>query len=104
MKHFFFIILLISSKALFSQTYTLLEVNSKWNASNTVNIDAIKGVNHLVVYLEDQPNSVKDKIKSVPVLILYKDNTAIKQWNADISFKLTVPKEEVIKIIQRLEK
>ena len=104
MKRFFFIILLISSKSLFCQTYTLLEINSKWNASNTVNIDAIKGVNHLVVYLEDQPKSVQDRIKSVPVLILYKDNAAIKQWNADISFKLTVPKEEVIKIIQRREK
>ena len=104
MKRFFFVILLLFSKTVFCQTYTLLEINSKWNAFNIVKIDSIKGVNHLKVYLEDQPNSVKDKIKSLPVLILYKDNTAVKQWDADISFKLTVSKEEVIGIIQRLDK
>jgi hypothetical protein len=104
MKRLLLTIMLLTTTTLFSQKYTLLEINSKCNANNKVKIEKIKGVEHLKVYLEDQPSSIKYKIKSVPVLILYKDERPIRQWTADITFKLSVSKKEVIKTIERLKK
>jgi hypothetical protein len=34
---------------------------------------------------------------------LYKDNNKIAQWDADISFKLIVTKEEILKVIKENE-
>ena len=39
MKRLLLTIMLLTTTTLFSQKYTLLEINSKWNANNKVKID-----------------------------------------------------------------
>lgn len=85
----------------FAQQYTLLEINSEWNLKNGAKIGKISNVKHVVALLEDQKESFRQKIKSVPFCILYKDNHAIAQWDGGISMKLTLTEEDILKAIEK---
>jgi hypothetical protein len=85
---------------LYSQEYVLVEINSEWNWINSAKIAKVKNVKIKKALLEDQPKVLQNKIKSVPIVILYKDNNKIAQWAADISFKLVVTEEQITKAIK----
>ena len=104
MKKIIVLLALIFSTSLFSQEYVLLEINSEWNWSNKAKIDKIRNIPHQIAYLENQTPKYRKKIRSVPLVILYKNGKPIMQWSADISFKLVIKKEEVLKAIAREEK
>ena len=103
MKNKLTLAMLLLTSVLYSQKYVLVEINSEWNLKNSAKIDKVKNVEHRITYLEDQTPSFKKKIKSVPLAILYKDNDAIARWDADISFKLIVTKEQILKAIKNNE-
>jgi hypothetical protein len=103
MKNTLTLIALLLTSFLYSQEYVLVEINSEWNLRNSAKIAKVKNVKIKKAYLEDQPRSLRDKIKSVPIAILYKDNNKIAQWNADISFKLIVTEKEILKAIKENE-
>lgn len=103
MKKTIVLIFILFSSSLFSQKYVLMEINSEWNWSNKAKVDRIRNIPHQIAYLEDQTPKFREKVKSVPLVILYKDGRPIMQWTADISFKLIVRKEEVLKAIAREE-
>jgi hypothetical protein len=100
MKNILTLAMLLLSSVLYSQKYVLIEINSEWNLKNSAKIDKVKNVEHRITYLEDQTPSFKKKIKSVPLAILYKDNDAIARWDADISFKLIVTEDQILKAIK----
>jgi len=103
MKNILTLAMLLLTSVLYSQKYVLVEINSEWNLKNSAKIDKVKNVEHRITYLEDQTPSFKKKIKSVPLAILYKDNDAIARWDADISFKLVVTEEQILKAIKNNE-
>jgi len=103
MKKAIVLIFILFSSSLFSQKYILMEINSEWNWSNKAKIDRIRNIPHQIAYLEDQTPKFREKVRSVPLVILYKDGRPIMQWTADISFKLVVRKEDVLKAIAREE-
>lgn len=95
MRKLLFIGLLLFSLNVFSQRWTIVQINAKWNSTNKVKIPSIPGVVSQFAYLEDQPESVRSKIKVVPIVILYKDGSPVYQWNANLSFKLNITEEEI---------
>ena len=99
-KALMLLLLMFACCTMYSQEYVLLEINSEWNWSNKAKIDKIEGITHKVAYLEQQTLSFKKKVKSVPLVILYKDGKAIERWQADLSFKLIITKEQVLKAIE----
>ncbi len=101
MKKIVLLILLISSFNMYSQEYVLLEINSKWNSSNPAKITKLQNVQHKKAYLEDQPKSVRDKVKAVPFVVLYKNGKPIGKWSADITFKLTITLKDIQKAIKK---
>ena len=103
MKNKLTLAMLLLTSVLYSQKYVLVEINSEWNLKNSAKIDKVKNVEHRITYLEDQTPTFKKKIKSVPLAILYKDNDAIARWDADISFKLVVTEEQILKAIKNNE-
>ena len=103
MKNILTLAMLLLTSVLYSQKYVLVEINSEWNLKNSAKIDKVKNVEHRITYLEDQTPTFRKKIKSVPLAILYKDNDAIARWEADISFKLIVTKEQINKAIKENE-
>ena len=101
MKNLFLILTILLSTYTYSQKYTLLQINSEWNSANNVRLPKIKGVENVFAYLEEQSSDFKKSVKSVPVVILYKDDTPIYQWVAGISMRLEIKEEDVIAIINK---
>jgi len=46
---------------------------------------------------------MQSKIRSVPILVLFKDDKPIYQWIAGIDFKLEVTEEEFENVINKLK-
>ena len=80
--------------------FKLLHINAKWNESNNVELGSIQGCQVQYALLEEQPKSLQSKITYVPVLLLFKKDTPVAQWSADLSFKLDVSKDDIIKAIE----
>ena len=103
MKNILTLAIILFTSVLYSQEYVLVEINSEWNLRNSAKIAKVKNVKIKKAYLEDQPQALQNKIKSVPIAILYKDNNKIAQWSADISFKLIVTESQIKKAIKENE-
>lgn len=80
---------------------TILQINTKWNQRNDVDIPSIRGCVVQYAFLEDQSPSFRQKIDYVPVIVLYKGNKPVHQWSADLSFKLKITKEEIHEVVDR---
>ena len=70
MKKCLILIFLFVSLKSYSQEFSLLEINAKWNAKNSLKIKRLKGIPIKTAWLEEQPKTIQKRIKSVPVLIL----------------------------------
>jgi len=84
-----------------AQEFTLVQINAKWNVENNLKLNIFDNVKYQFAYLEDQKTDIKNKINAVPVVILYKGNKPVHQWNADLSFKLELECEEIEQIINK---
>ncbi|MDA9908057.1 hypothetical protein N9D22_06675 [Flavobacteriaceae bacterium] len=104
MKKCLILIFLFISLKSYSQEFSLLEINAKWNAKNSLKIKRLKGIPIKTAWLEQQPKSIRNRIKSVPVLILIKDDRPIYQWVAGIDLKLNITESEFNKIYSKLNK
>ena len=101
MKQIFVLIALFVYAIASSQEYTVLHINSSWNYRNDYKqLNQIKGAKIVKVLLEDQNDNVKRQIKSVPVIFIYKGNSLIGRWDADISLKIKAPVEEMQEAIE----
>tara|TARA_R100001443_G_scaffold16399_2_gene26426 strand:+ start:240 stop:566 length:327 start_codon:yes stop_codon:yes gene_type:complete len=96
MKNLITILLLFVVANVTAQDLTLLHINAKWNTKNDYDLKGIDNVKIKKAFLEDQKASIKQGITSVPVVILLDGNGKPRgQWKADLSFKITIPKEEI---------
>lgn len=95
--------LFFSSLAL-AQDVTVIQINAKWNRSNTVEeLRNLKGCDYVFGWLENQPYEIKSTIASVPVVVVYKDNVARQQYAAGITLKLNATFEEVQALVNSLK-
>lgn len=102
MKKIFVLIALFAFALGSSQEYTVLHINSGWNYKNDYkHLDKIKGAKVVTALLEDQKSSIKQQIKSVPVIFLYKDRSLIGRWDGGISLEIDVPVEEIQAVINK---
>ena len=84
----------------YSQEFTVLHINSSWNSRNDYkDINKIKGARIVKARLEDQQPSIRQQIKAVPVIFIYKNSNVIGRWDADISLKIKTPVEEMQEVI-----
>ena len=97
MKNLITILLLFFAVTISAQNIKLIHINAKWNQDNNYpHLRGLKNVNIQMVFLEDQSAELKSQIKAVPtIVIIGKDGKPKGQWQADLSFKLTVPREEI---------
>lgn len=83
-----------------AQEYTVLHINSSWNYKNDFkDLNKIEGAKIVKALLEDQNPSVRQQIKAVPVIFIYKDRSVIGRWDADISLKIKASYEDMQKVI-----
>tara|TARA_R100000231_G_scaffold9100_1_gene11636 strand:+ start:204 stop:542 length:339 start_codon:yes stop_codon:yes gene_type:complete len=100
MKQIFVLIALFVFALGSSQEYTVLHINSSWNYKNDYkDLNKIKGAKIVTALLEEQKASIKQQIKSVPVIFLYRDRSLIGRWDGGISLKIDTPVEEIQAVI-----
>ena len=89
------LLILISSVAV-AQEYKIVQINTEWNSKNKVVLPhKIENAPTVYALLEDQPENLQKQIQAVPVVVLWKDNKVVRQWSADLSFKLVLTVEEI---------
>lgn len=100
MKQIFVLIALFVFALGSSQGYTVLHINSSWNYKNDYkDLNKIKGAKIVTALLEEQKASIKQQIKSVPVIFLYRDRSLIGRWDGGISLEIDTPVEEIQAVI-----
>jgi len=103
MKNLITILLLFFAFNIQAQDLKLIHINAKWNQDN--NYPHLRGLKHVdiqMALLEDQTADLRSKIKAVPVILLIDKNGKPKgQWQADLTFQLTVPQSEIQEWINR---
>jgi hypothetical protein len=106
MKNTLILIAFLFSFNLFSQEPTLLYMNSSWNTENEYKyLESIKGVKIIKVDYDSQPKKFKEKITSVPAIILFDKNKKLKKiWHGGLSMRLTVDPREIQLLVDSLIK
>tara|TARA_B100001939_G_scaffold228354_1_gene196643 strand:+ start:985 stop:1320 length:336 start_codon:yes stop_codon:yes gene_type:complete len=100
MKKIIVLIALFVSANSFTQEYTVLHINSSWNYRNDYKqLNKIKGAKIVKALLEDQQPNIRQQIKAVPVIFIYKDRSLVGRWDADISLSIKAPVEELQEVI-----
>jgi hypothetical protein len=100
MKQIFVLIALFAFALGSSQEYTVLHINSSWNYKNDYkDLDKIKGAKIVTALLEEQKPSVKQQIKSVPVIFIYRDRSLIGKYDGGISLSIDTPVKEIQDLI-----
>jgi hypothetical protein len=82
---------------------TVIQINAKWNKHHNLDLKGLSNCKIQFAWLEDQPQSLKDKIKTVPVVMIFKGLDPVKQWNADLSFQLNISLSEMQKTINSIQ-
>ena len=80
----------------------VLQINAKWNKHHNIDLKELKGCKVEFGWLEDQPKSLQSQVKTVPIVVVFKNGTPIKQWNADLSFTLDVNLSEIQSVVNTL--
>jgi predicted carbohydrate-binding protein with CBM5 and CBM33 domain len=96
MKTLATLFLILISSVTVAQEYKVVQINAEWNDRNKVDLPyTIEGAKTVYAFLEDQTESLQKQIQAVPIVILFKDNKPLRQWSADLSFKLNINIEEI---------
>lgn len=104
MKNILILIALLFSINIFSQQVTLLYLNSEWNSRNDYKkLKSLRNVQILEVDYDVQPQRVKDKVKSVPAIMLFdRDKNLKKVWEGGLSMRLEITPEEIQSFINKI--
>lgn len=81
---------------------TVLQINTKWNKNHNIDLKQLKGCVIKFGWLEDQPQSLRSQIQTVPVIVIFKNNEPKRQWAADLSFKLDIDLKEIQNVVNTL--
>jgi len=100
MRFLIYILFVLLLCSFIPQQYTLIHINSTWNSRNDYkDLNKLEGVKIIKANLEDQAPSIRQQIKAVPVIFIYKGSNLIGRWDADISLKIKAPVEELQEVI-----
>lgn len=81
---------------------TVLQVNSQWNKKHNIDLNGLIGCEVQFAWLEDQSDDFKRQVQTVPLIVIYSNNKPVRQWAADLSFKLDININEIQSVVDRL--
>lgn len=81
---------------------TVLQVNTQWNKHHNIDLKGLIGCEVQFAWLEEQNDDFKKQVQTVPVIVVYHKNRPVRQWAADLSFRLNVDLEEIQQVIDKL--
>jgi len=88
------------SGLVYSQDITILQVNAKWNQHNDMQIKGVKGAKIQYAVLEDQSIKFQKAIKSVPAILIYKDQSLVWKKEAGLTLKLNITISELDSLVR----
>lgn len=86
-----------------AEKITVMQINAKWNKHHNLNLNGLLNCEVQFAWLEDQPQSLKKSIQTVPVIVIYYGKKPVRQWSADLSFQLDVDLDEIQKTINSIK-
>ena len=81
---------------------TVLQVNTQWNKEHNIDLNNLIGCEVQFAWLEDQNDSFKKQVQTVPIVVVYHNGRPVRQWSADLSFRLNLDLEEIQRVIDKL--
>jgi hypothetical protein len=103
MRALIFLFWLLSMIKAYSQQISIVQVNAEWNIRNSIDLNGIRGASIKFAYLSEQPEALKSRIKSVPTVWVFKDGQMVKYWEADVTLKLRVRREDIQEYIDSIK-
>lgn len=102
MKNFILILILFISPFAFSQDITVVHFNYEWNSRNGFKkLDNLKSAKVQYAYVESQSKSLRESIKSVPTIIIYKGDKPVARFEAGLSMKIEIELDKLQEIVNR---
>jgi len=102
MKNIILILFLSLSTFAFSQDVTVVHFNYEWNSRNGFKkLDNLKSAKVQYAYVENQSKSLRESIKSVPTIIIYKGDKPVARFEAGLSMKIEIPLDKLQEIVNR---
>jgi len=102
MKNFILTLILFISSFAFSQDVTVVHFNYEWNSRNGFKkLDNLKSAKVQYAYVESQSKSLRESIKSVPTIIIYKGDKPVARFEAGLSMKIEIELDKLQEIVNR---
>ena len=102
MKNIILILFLSLSTFAFSQDVTVVHFNYEWNSRNGFKkLDNLKSAKVQYAYVESQSKSLRESIKSVPTIMIYKGDKPVARFEAGLSMKIEIELDKLQEIVNR---
>ena len=102
MKNLINILILFLTFSVYSQDITVVHFNYKWNQKNDYSkLKSIKRASVSKAFVEEQSEDLKNSIKSVPVIIIFKNNKPVARIEAGLSMKIEARLEDIQELVDR---
>ena len=80
----------------YGQDMTVVHFNYKWNSSYKFKgLERLRSAKVQYAFVEDQSPAIKNSIKSVPTIVIYKDGKPVKKYEGGLTMKIMVRLEEI---------
>ena len=104
MKKFITTLLLLLTFSIYSQDVSVIHFNYKWNQKNDYSkLKSIKRASVSKAFVEEQGEDLKNSIKSVPVIIIFRNGKPIARLEAGLSMKIETRLEEIQELVDRYQ-
>ena len=101
----FIVLALLISCFSYGQDITTVHFNYKWNERNSYNgLERLKNTKVQYAFVEDQSDAVKRSIKSVPTIVIYKNNSPVARFEAGLTMEITVRLDSIQAIVNKYKR
>ena len=101
----FIVLALLISCFSYGQDITTVHFNYKWNERNSYkNLDKLKSTKVQYAFVEDQSDVIKNSIKSVPTIVIYRDSKPVAKFEAGLTMEITVRLDSIQAIINKYKR
>ena len=104
MKKFITTLFLLLTFSIYSQDVSVIHFNYKWNQKNDFNkLQSIRRANVSKAFVEEQTAELQASIKSVPVIIIFRNGKPVARLEAGLSMKIEARLEEIQELVDRYQ-
>ena len=81
---------------------SVVQINSKWNKNNSLDLSSLRNCNTQNAFYEDQPFSIQRNLPRVPVIIIYKNKDQKVMYGGNMMLEPTVSIDSIQSVVDKL--